>query len=562
MHTTGLLFGFGTAFASIPLDLFNNSTLWCWIAQLPFNCKDSFSLMENEETTCVRGDNAYIYRLAFFYIPLWMSMIVVLAVNVWIYRTVRIREQKAEQLHAIHHAKHGRTSFAPNIQNSPRHKSSLSFTCGQNPANIFTIFRSSTSPSNNEAKNTREKVRSTGSSGPVLLRTSGENELENLEQLKHSSVRLSARDRNPDEIEEKNTHHSHTVNDYKDDIGDSLCAPNLTIDKYDSLQPSSNDRDEENRRIPAMVLPEKFARRLSQWSYQQNERRQRQSKTEKNDVDSTNSADVRFVLATIEDYPSAAKQYAATYHIGARLVLYQSIAYVLGFWMIWLFPTINRQVQYYGNENRLWLLILQGFFEPLQGVFNVLVYRFAFFLRLKQLHPQFTTRKLLGSTFRWTFLGTVNKFDDDGNIDMANDQKGTTTSNDAINIFSESIKGCNVWDNDSQLMNPSHDIRSFLEKPEVRKSISSLMGDLMTEYADDPSLLNENFVEFGNTHLFSSPPSPLFIQTAFPTITTRQSFSRHSSDRPNVAPMTDTPIVELSGRQLPNRKIKGLKLRV
>ncbi|OEU22915.1 hypothetical protein FRACYDRAFT_205530 [Fragilariopsis cylindrus CCMP1102] len=221
MHVAALGFGFGTAIASIVLDLFNNATIWCWIARLPYNCTDSFN---NDSVpilnTCARGDNSYIYRYAFFLVPLWMSMFAVLGINIAIFRVVRKREAKADNLHAIHHAKYGQTAASG--------------------------------------------LDASGSEG---------------------------------------------------------------------------------------------------------------------------------------------KQYAAAYHISARVIKVQSIAFVVGFWMIWLLPTINRLIREFKPENYFVLIFFQAFFEPLQGVFNVIIYRILYYIRLKQRYPRWTTRELLRRTYRWTFLG-------------------------------------------------------------------------------------------------------------------------------------------------------------
>lgn len=88
MNSIPILWGLGTAIAGLPLTLFNNANLWCWIAPLPLDCE--------ETGTCVRGDNADIYRWVFFYGPLW-CMILVVTFNVTIiFRYVRKVEKASE----------------------------------------------------------------------------------------------------------------------------------------------------------------------------------------------------------------------------------------------------------------------------------------------------------------------------------------------------------------------------------------------------------------------------------------------------------------------------------
>jgi hypothetical protein len=59
MHFLALSFGFGTATSGVFLNLYNDADLWCWIAPYPVGCDDSRNY---DETTCIRGDNASIYR--------------------------------------------------------------------------------------------------------------------------------------------------------------------------------------------------------------------------------------------------------------------------------------------------------------------------------------------------------------------------------------------------------------------------------------------------------------------------------------------------------------------
>jgi hypothetical protein len=59
MHLMAVAFGLISATAGVFLDLYNNASLWCWIAPFPVGCEDSRS---DGETTCIRGVNSWIYR--------------------------------------------------------------------------------------------------------------------------------------------------------------------------------------------------------------------------------------------------------------------------------------------------------------------------------------------------------------------------------------------------------------------------------------------------------------------------------------------------------------------
>jgi hypothetical protein len=63
LHGIPLLFGWSTAIAGIPLQLYNAFGWTCWINTYPPGCTDNVD--------CLRGDNAGIYRWAFFHAELW-----------------------------------------------------------------------------------------------------------------------------------------------------------------------------------------------------------------------------------------------------------------------------------------------------------------------------------------------------------------------------------------------------------------------------------------------------------------------------------------------------------
>ena len=68
MHGVSFAFPFGTALACLILDQFNAANVWCWVAPYPAGCV--------ETNTCERGENANVYRWAFYFVPLWVSIFV------------------------------------------------------------------------------------------------------------------------------------------------------------------------------------------------------------------------------------------------------------------------------------------------------------------------------------------------------------------------------------------------------------------------------------------------------------------------------------------------------
>lgn len=76
MHTFCFLWAFVTAVYSVAAGLINNADLWCWIAPLPADCLESWVHGVDNANPCVRGDNIWIYRFGFYFIPLWISIAV------------------------------------------------------------------------------------------------------------------------------------------------------------------------------------------------------------------------------------------------------------------------------------------------------------------------------------------------------------------------------------------------------------------------------------------------------------------------------------------------------
>lgn len=84
---TTITLGLSTSMAGLGLDLYNPATLWCWIS--PLNCQDK----ENQQQ-CERGENAWIYRYAFWYAWLWTAFALVVICMAVIFATVQKQQQQ------------------------------------------------------------------------------------------------------------------------------------------------------------------------------------------------------------------------------------------------------------------------------------------------------------------------------------------------------------------------------------------------------------------------------------------------------------------------------------
>ncbi|CAB9507836.1 unknown protein [Seminavis robusta] len=94
MHTFAFLFGFGTALVCLGLNMYHDSSLWCWVNATPIGCKQTF---RHGYTTCEEGDNAEIFRWAFYFGPLWASVLGAMVAMFMLYQYVRKTEKQARQ---------------------------------------------------------------------------------------------------------------------------------------------------------------------------------------------------------------------------------------------------------------------------------------------------------------------------------------------------------------------------------------------------------------------------------------------------------------------------------
>ena len=72
LHGFPLIWATSTACLGIPLRLYNNANLWCWIAPYPAGCN-----VGDDYSNCLRGQNADMFRWMFYYGPLWCSILFV-----------------------------------------------------------------------------------------------------------------------------------------------------------------------------------------------------------------------------------------------------------------------------------------------------------------------------------------------------------------------------------------------------------------------------------------------------------------------------------------------------
>jgi hypothetical protein len=92
MHAICNFLGFGCAILGLPLKLYNNANLWCWIAAYPSGCETNSGAPG--DVPCERGHNAWLFRWVIFYGPIWLIIIAVTVSILMLTQSVRVEEKK------------------------------------------------------------------------------------------------------------------------------------------------------------------------------------------------------------------------------------------------------------------------------------------------------------------------------------------------------------------------------------------------------------------------------------------------------------------------------------
>jgi len=96
MHAVAITLGLGFAILGLPLNLYNNANLWCWVAAYPSNCEDASG--EPGPVPCERGQSAWLFRWLIFYGPTWLAVLAVVAMMVMLTRSVSSDEKEMVRL--------------------------------------------------------------------------------------------------------------------------------------------------------------------------------------------------------------------------------------------------------------------------------------------------------------------------------------------------------------------------------------------------------------------------------------------------------------------------------
>lgn len=84
IHFGILTYAVGSSFLLLGLGQYNHVGTVCWVIGSPVDCENS-SFTPSPDVACDRGNWAWIYGLFLFYIPLWISIALVITFNAIIY---------------------------------------------------------------------------------------------------------------------------------------------------------------------------------------------------------------------------------------------------------------------------------------------------------------------------------------------------------------------------------------------------------------------------------------------------------------------------------------------
>jgi hypothetical protein len=292
-----------------------------------------------------------------------------------------------------------------------------------------------------------------------------------------------------------------------------------------SSRPFDDNGSNTKRRPSSLVMPRAMADSLNS------------SKTFR-----PNQADANHVLETIETFTSAKHQNIEMNHFGSRSVFQQSLYYTMAFYVTYTFATIDRIVQWVTGETYFAIILLHSIFIPMQGFFNVLIYRYAYGFRLKQRHPYISGWDLMRCAWRWSFLGPPpEKRDSKNNLGTSGEvearrskQRLSTTRFSAIDESKEKdLVPSNGEGNSDEGSVITDDFRAVHmlgdELDQIEKNLmDDMVADMLMTYSEFPNVMAE---------------ATVMVTTQYPTMIGQDSYTgmattNSSRSNPN---MTTTP---------------------
>jgi hypothetical protein len=226
-----------------------------------------------------------------------------------------------------------------------------------------------------------------------------------------------------------------------------------------------------------------------------------------------NSEEIDYVVETIEQYTSTKHQTLELNQFGTQAVYRQFILYTFAFYASYTFATINRLVEQATGNEYFGLLFMHVTLIPLQGLFNVLIYRYGYYFRLKQRYPELTGWELFLYTWRWSFMGPPPRSTPETMIDpprnvppvspeAKSENNGITREIDEPLSPYREVADKEGSDDGSEILNQNQD--NILDDELTPAPVGNLMADMLFSYSEYPNMASGKDMEL--------------VTTAFPTM--------------------------------------------
>ncbi|KAG7342891.1 hypothetical protein IV203_020836 [Nitzschia inconspicua] len=384
MHAVAGGWAFFTALYSAFSGLLNNANLWCWIAPLPQGCKDSRRY--GEEANCVRGDNWWIYRWAFYFAPLWACIFMATVCTFIVYRFVRKMDQKT-----IKYRKPERMTFFHSQSVKPKRDDSNDDKNEENDDNRSTV--SFIVPGSTAALSTTPKA--SNADGNKC------DEKEDTEQCTDSTHATARTDMSSDlptaasTITRKKSRHLFMSNLAPDrDAMATETYPYILSKSSDQANAQSLDDSQSYGEGDDVIgdLPQSALR-----------------------VSSASPEDIqRWTLSNSKNTGTSVQQLVSEWKSSREQrrednkrtveVFHQACFYLGIFYLTHVWSTTNRILQLVNNgSSNYGVTVIHAIFDPLQGFLNYFVYQRPRYLKIRKKYPEIGQLRALHRMLRFSY---------------------------------------------------------------------------------------------------------------------------------------------------------------
>mmetsp|Transcript_37692 Transcript_37692/g.91549 ORF Transcript_37692/g.91549 Transcript_37692/m.91549 type:complete len:605 (-) Transcript_37692:289-2103(-) len=451
MHIFCFVWAFGTALYSALAGLINNADLWCWIAPLPADCKDSWTFgtaEEGNDNPCIRGDNIWIYRFGFYFIPLWISIAVATVCTYMVWKFVFRQDKKTLRYRRPERKVDMWTTKVENFRNDVRKRFSPA-----TPISGASIFKSKQSAaaaategvegagSEDGGGEERHPAATNEQDGVVDHNEKANSDSNNDNGLGEGAVaEEEEEDKVPDVVGGEDSGSSnllspsfrkeasmgllsvpeHSESNYTENLSLSQ-RPKLEDNTPHNLKLSMRELSQERQPIGAWSISmkrdesqssimttdsadvsaaqEELARRAQQAELEASDR------AERLDAAAAAAKKPAGIRTRWREWIEKREQYARDMPHTVE-VFHQACFYLGAFYCTHIWSTSNRIVQTIpGYGSVFFLYIMHAFFDPFQGFLNFLVYQRPRYIQMRKKYPDLNFAKICLVILRFSYMG-------------------------------------------------------------------------------------------------------------------------------------------------------------